>query len=72
MTTKRSSAKPVFSDKCDTCKFAIWHTDKEWNFSIDGHKPLTFHCKHLNSVEVRGHIACENYVKCIASDSHIG
>lgn len=46
---------------CDTCTTMHWVTDKEWNYSIQDHLPLTLVCHITGKHIVRGTTACEQH-----------
>lgn len=56
-----AQAKSVADRTCATCKLANWHTDKEWNFTIKDHLPITFDYPHLNGTHTRNHKACNHH-----------
>lgn len=49
---------PANTFKCCDCELKDWVTDKEWNYSIQDHLPLTLVCHLTGQHRVRSEKAC--------------
>lgn len=56
MKKNRSDNNPYI---CDQCPNIEWVTDKDWNYSIQDHKPLTLICPLDGEHIVRETRACD-------------
>lgn len=58
---KKEETHAGIGHTCAECIIAHWHTDIDWNFSLEG-EPLTFDCEHLaDPSNNRSHVACKYF-----------